>query len=280
MVLRGTWKRILLFLLGILFFQGKSLFAQVSVAVFPLKATDVPTESNASSINGIISNAIAASSIGRFTTAQIGETLDDPAVPPDPKSASDCTYSLTSELLYDTTRSETQLYLYLYDNTTEKLVVSDQLVYQTETEAEEFAPFLVDSILDRIPKYDITVKKPDGGTISFNGQPLEISEDTQVIREQGAGTIQLSAQGQTGKSFQAWEITGANVDGNILIITETANPYSLELSTEKYTGTGTSAEDPFGTIVPLTIEAQFGRGSGSTEYEPQFNVNLGWSPSM
>jgi hypothetical protein len=126
------------------------VYAATTVGVFSPVDNSGQAESNPGAIVPIVQSAIDASDIGDFEAGLISTPVVDPAVPPLPAEAEGTNFSLTSEILYDAAGSEMQLYFYLYDNSTERLVVSDQMVYQTVDEATEFIPFMIDFFLSRI----------------------------------------------------------------------------------------------------------------------------------
>ncbi|MDR0909752.1 MAG: hypothetical protein LBM77_08295 [Spirochaetaceae bacterium] len=254
---------------------------QKQVGIFPVVDTSGRTESIPNSIQSILQQAVSNTNIGDFQAVSLSGIVDDPAVPPDPSLAPGVDYTLTSEILYDTERTESQLYLYLYDNTTDTLLLSDQMVYQTLDEANEFIPFTVDSLLDRIEKYNFTVTVTGNGIVTINGVAVQDLSGTGYARwTGGTGSTPLAITPYKRERLKTVTISHIDVNGNTVEVENTDTSETLNLNNNTYALGGMTSNDPFNTAHPLTITADF-----TDEYEPtpgdtyqrQFSMNLSYS---
>ncbi|MDR0910477.1 MAG: hypothetical protein LBM77_12010, partial [Spirochaetaceae bacterium] len=239
------------------------------------------------------------------TTVSIAAPPEAIGVAPPANSTQGASYSITGELLSND--GESQLFLYLHDNETENLVVSDMQIFTDTAGLAEFLPFLIDSLLDRIPKYDITLKVATGGAIQVDETtaveaPVEETTDeeagdeegsqeeaTVTVRHQGAGSFDINAVAAEGFEFEKWEITFLDSGGDEKTEELTDNPYKVELSTENQSPGPAGPNDQFATIVPITIEALFKAIAPPPPVEPvepaeatedvrQFKLSLAYAP--
>jgi hypothetical protein len=255
------------------------------VGIFTVVDESGRSESSPGSIYSILQQAVSNSDIGDFQAVGISSTVDDPSVAPDSSLLPNADYALTSEIIYDDGRSETQLYLYLYDNKTGVLVLSDQMVYQTLNEANEFVPFVVDSLLDRIEKYDITVTVVGNGTVRINGLTIQDLSGTSYARWTGAEAVSLDTDFDPypRERFRLETIAYLDASGNQREEENTQAGKTLNLNSTTYALGGATGADPFNTVHPLSITANFSANHdppvGSNAYQKQFSLNLSYNLS-
>jgi hypothetical protein len=224
--------------------------ALIPVAVFPLIATNVPSTSSASQIDSLIQEATAGvpqptGGQGRFELTLIPTAPDDPDIPPELDTVQGLPYALTSMLFYDAAGQETHTQVWLYDMITERLIVTDEMLYGNLEEAQEFLPFLIDYIMTRIPMslvYTLEVSAAEGGAVlDSQGVPV-----TGSIVLEGPAEVLLNAWPAAGYQFDGWAINGGAVF-------DRAEPLNLELNGETYPDN--DGADDHATII--TVEAQF-----------------------
>jgi hypothetical protein len=227
-------RRILLFVLFFLLRAGlaaQTAAPPVSVAVFPLVSTGVPAASAADAVEKIIQNDVATPS---YTVTPVTTVPDDfdPAVPPD---VSDSTYSFTSQLFYDSANDQTQGQVWLYVNTSETLVVTDQFVYETADQASDNAGFLIEYVLSLIPTYTIKVNTATAGA-------------AQTLTAHGSQKFTVQPPPAPAPLPQAWMVNEkenpAAADGSL----------TLTLNPDNFPGTA-GADDPWGTQVTIIVDA-------------------------
>jgi hypothetical protein len=289
--------------------EGGTKLNTVSLAVYPLVSTGMPAAGSAGTIDSSqvqqdIKAGISASQYGPFEEKDMAAAPGgfDPGVPP---TASDsdgdgltdiqgCTYSLTSQEFYDSENQQTQGQVWLYDNTTQTLVATDQFVFPIfqstdppATDARAVSASLVDYILSLIPTYTVQVSTTKGGTVATrNGEAIARSPHWH-----GSGIMTLRAQPELGWYFQGWRINNKQT-------LDTANPLHLVLNTLNYPGK-TSRADPWGTKVTVSVQAVFtddinqaaerngsmnrnvNRGGRNGKTGPQrMYFALGWQPEL
>ncbi|MDR0909529.1 MAG: hypothetical protein LBM77_07165 [Spirochaetaceae bacterium] len=248
----------------------------VHIALFPLVAQDVPASSDASNSETLIGDAVENSSSGKFSVSKISDPPEDPGVPPDPTTVQDIPYSLTSQLFYDSSRQETQAQVWLYDDTSETMLVTDQMVYATADEAAEFFPSLIDYILTMIPSYDIHVSTSEGGTISYEVSDTDKYDINNLspldIVQQGAGTISITATPGRNKKFDGWKISY-----NGTSTTQTEPALKLEVNSKTYPGIESDV-DPYGLKTSISIEASFSESKGTKANAHQWYLGLDYLP--
>jgi hypothetical protein len=259
------YRRVLLVVSLSLFSSLVSLFAQVSIAVFPLVSDGVPASSAAAQVSSIINNAVSNSSSGPFSATMIASNPSDfdPGVPP---LASDsngdgltdyngATYSFTSQLFYDSEGQQTQGQVWLYDNTTQTMVATDQFVYGTVDEATESAPFLIDYILGLIPTYTVNISVTEGGTVDAaasvpgddSSASLHATDGT--VKVHGSGILTLNETPDDKYTFENWTMNDTPPP-----LTDV--PLKLTLTSTNYPASA-SDDDPWGTQVSLSVAAAF-----------------------
>ncbi|MDR0909398.1 MAG: hypothetical protein LBM77_06480 [Spirochaetaceae bacterium] len=259
--------------------------APISIALYPIVSTGTPPESSSAEVGTVIQNAVTNTEIAAIDAHIIEESPEDPAIPPIDQAAKASPYSITSQLFYDASTASTQAQIWLWDNKSENIVVTDQAVYSSVGDAGEFLPFLVDSVIDRINKYEIKLSSTEGGTISIGGTALEKTEDASAILRHSGDTLNLLASADEGYSFAGWKVTYLNEAGATVETPYTDANLSLPLDSTTYFPQAASSEDPFGTIVPITIHADW--TTTTEEYSevdekdtPPFLFTLGYSPLM
>jgi hypothetical protein len=263
-------RRIFILLLFLLFWTG-NLFADdywsdggalastpVSIALYPLNSSGAPAASVPEGIGPVIQAAIQNSSIITANITDIANVPEDPAVPPESSTTEGCAYSLTSALYYDAGNQETQAQVWLWDNSNENLIVTDQAVYTSLAEAQEFLPFLIESVFDRITKFDITLSTSGSGAmVSLDDKEMQKETEPVSIRHYGNGSITLNVTPPEKAKLSAWTVGYIDKEGNTQEDSYNDPILSLTLDTSKYSPQEATSEDAFGTIVPLTVRAVF-----------------------
>jgi hypothetical protein len=227
----------------------------VSIAVFPLVSTGMPADSPGTipsdTVASLIRNDVKASQSGPFTVTPITDAPADfdPGVPPDADACQGASYALTSQLFYDSGQQQSQGQVWLYDNSTETLVGTDQFIYANSDEAVETAPFLIDYILGLIPTYtvNVSVEPPGGGSVTDKDNKNALAQGSYI--QHGYGALSFNAKPAPGFSFQGWQIN----DNKTL---NTANPLKLTLNAKTYPGKA-GPDDPWGTKITVNVKAVF-----------------------
>jgi hypothetical protein len=140
-----------LLFLSLLALVDRTLQAQErAIAVFPVVDSGAGEGSYKESMRSLLVNAIEDSPVGSFRAVQADAAVYDAMLPPAPQLTNGAPYSMVTELLFDAPSGENQLYLFLYDNTTQSLIASEQLVYQGMEDLQESLSFLVFFMQERL----------------------------------------------------------------------------------------------------------------------------------
>jgi hypothetical protein len=264
------------------------------LAVYPLVSTGMPPSGTVgmidpASLSSIINQGIITATRADFE--QIAVTPPDgfdPSVPPDTgdtdtdgDSYTDiqgAKYSLTSQVFYDVINQQSQCQVWLFDNTTEALVITDQLVYpfvdsdvsQAQQDAQTAGPGLIDFVLSMIPAWYVNISVTGGGSgLIYEGDSPEnekLAGDTYIYNEQDSLTLYAKEKG-LWSVFQGW-----CVNGNETLITDRA--FTINLNRVDFP-IKPSTDDPWGTDIHVTVEAVF--TDLATESRP-FSIGVNYSP--
>jgi hypothetical protein len=287
--------------------SGAPTGQSISIAVFPLISTGLPppgTEGviDSSLIQQDISAGISASASGPFIQTNITNLPRDfdPGLPPDPSICEGATYSVTSQLFYDNTAMQTQGQIWLYDNTIQQLVSTDQFVFPIfgssdtpESDAANMSAALLDYLLGRIPTYTVTATVGRGGIVTLAGAITGVSStaDSQALLEDqsarpayvfhGSQDVSLIAVPDPGYVFDRWNVNG-DLDSS------KGNPLNLTLNPQLYPGKSTP-NDPWATKVPIRIQAYFVQDTSTPSpvkkpspppKESRWYAGAGWLPHV
>jgi hypothetical protein len=278
------------------------LNSSLSLAVYPLVSSTMPPSGTAGTIDPALIQAdinagIKASPDGPFditSPENIGKDFD-PSVPP-LNGFGQSSYSLTSQLFYDRVNQQSQGEIWLYDNSSQTLVVTDQFVFpivgsdsSITDDASSMAASLLNFILALIPRYTITVEAEQGGTVSLvredEGKEYPLSGTT-VLVQHGSGTVELSASPDLNSQFDSWSINSIDNSYGTSRLFLKLNPQNFPKARDK--------DDPWGTKVAITVDAKFKapgsvdssaldpppRKGTSARKKPDFSLDLGWTPLL
>jgi hypothetical protein len=148
----------------------------ISLTMYPLVTTGMPPEGtpgtmDSSIITADMLKAIGALSSPSFTVNSLSQFPPgfNPDVPPDAGAGGGTDYSLTEALFYDAQNYQTQCQVWLYDNTTGKLVITDQIVFplvtsgtsaeDTQNDEQDTMPPFIAYILGQIHVKPILIQK-------------------------------------------------------------------------------------------------------------------------
>jgi hypothetical protein len=235
----------------------------------------VPAASAADAVGPIISDAVSTSTSGKFDVTSITTPPDDPGVPPDPGTAQNLPYSFTSQLFYDSAGQQTQAQVWLYDDTNQSMIITDQMVYSSTDDAKEFGSSLIDYILSLIPTYTVTITVKGSGKANYT-DPSDSSlhsatkDQPLAIVQKGRGSVKITEEADEGATFLGWEIT---FNKNTTKSSETS--LSMDLNDTAFPG-AESANDPYGTQINIDILANF--SDNSEPKKVYWRVGLEWSP--
>jgi hypothetical protein len=190
----------------------------------------------------MLPKAITDSDSGPYTVTSISKTVDTPDEPPDPADTQGCAYSITSQLFWDDDQQQTNAQVWLYDDTTQKLLITDQFIYTNADDINMFGPSLVNSVLGFIPVYTVTVS-------ILEDESVVPHTPSNVYKYHGVSTTSFKAAPNVGWYFQGWRVNGAQH-------LDTSNPLTLTLNTTNYKGE-TTPDDPWATKVSLKVECLF-----------------------
>jgi hypothetical protein len=222
---------------------GGAPYPPLAIALFPLISSDTPQQSTPNLVSAMLPKSITASPSGPFTVTPVTKTVEAPDIPPDTADTQGCPYSMTSQLFWDDDNQQTNAQVWLYDDSTQKLVVTDQFIYANADDINMFGQSLLDYVLGLIPVYTVTVTADQGGKVKSS------AGGASPYKYHGFHSATFSAVPDEGWYFQGWRINGKQS-------LDTSNPLTLALNTENYKGQITP-DDPWASKVAVKVECLF-----------------------
>ncbi|MDR0910130.1 MAG: hypothetical protein LBM77_10240 [Spirochaetaceae bacterium] len=218
-----------------------------SIALFPISTNNVVPANYANNISGLINDAVNASSTGPFDVKISNNLPSDPALSPDVQNTQNQNYSLTSALYRNDATGEIQAQVWLWDNRTQKLVITDQMVFSNIPEATEFTPPLIDYVLSQIPETTTTVavRRDEVGNLNIAEEEkiqiprfgLNLAYSPLILFVNNNQDLERGLYHKGASAFFDWTIThddwgrfGLGIKGSMSFLENTTNQdYSTEL---------------------------------------------------